>query len=110
MDKYIGLRFNLKNGSFFQIKIEKAEAESVLLKFRSGQAGQDHVVGGCDPDNTIWAIKLADVSFIHSFNWQEYEMQMRMQQLQAPRPGDAVNDPIHNCGSIQAPWKGLQKR
>lgn len=77
MDKYIGLRFNLKNGSFFQIKIERGEAESILLKFRSGQ---DEVIGGCDPDNTIWSMKLVDVTFIHSFNWQQHEMQMRAQQ------------------------------
>ena len=83
MDKYIGLRFNLR-ASFFQVKVERGEAEGILLKFRSGQ---DEVVGGCDPDNVFWAVKLGDVSFIHSFDWQQYEMQARMQQAQAPMLG-----------------------
>lgn len=78
MDKYVGLRFNFKNGSFFQIKLERSSVDVILLKFKSGQ---DEVVGGCDPDNTIWSMRLADVSFIHSFDWQQYEMQLRMQQL-----------------------------
>ena len=99
MDKYIGLRFNLQS-SFFQIKMERGEVEGILLKFRSGQ---DEVVGGCDANNIVWAVKLKDVSFIHSFDWQQYEMQVRAQQMQQQFLGDAAKDPIHNCGSIQIP-------
>ena len=80
---HVGLRFNTKTGSFFMVQVSCEEAEAYLLKFRSGQ---DEIIGGVAPDNTVWAMRLADVAFVHSFNWEQYQLELRAQQLQQGLP------------------------
>lgn len=70
--RFIGLRFILVGGGFLQSLLPVQEAETIVRNFLSGTLKDDTVLGGINvnaPNHTVgsWAIRVRDISGLHTF-------------------------------------------